>query len=76
MLRHQIAAFVCVCLVSTGCGRPAEPALPVKEGSDARVRALADAYLAAHFERFPEQGTLYGVPGRPHNALIDNARRR
>jgi uncharacterized protein (DUF885 family) len=70
MLRHRIAAFFCLCLLPAACGRPAES---VREASDARVRAIADAYLTAYFERFPEQATLYGVPGRAHAALTDNS---
>src|SRR5688572_4358380 len=70
MLRHRITAFVCLCLLAAACGRPAAP---VQAGSDGRVRTLADAYLAGYFERFPEQATLYGVPGRAHDALTDNS---
>jgi uncharacterized protein (DUF885 family) len=37
------------------------------------VRALADKYVAASFERFPEQVTLYGVPGHRQDKLTDNS---
>jgi uncharacterized protein (DUF885 family) len=40
---------------------------------DERVRALADAFLDGWFERNPEQGTYYGVPGRRHDRLSDNS---
>src|SRR3954466_4025930 len=77
MLRHRTTAFVCVCLVvaAAGCnqGAPATKAAPQAERGDARVRALADAYLDGYFERNPDQLTLYGVPGRHHDALPDNA---
>jgi uncharacterized protein (DUF885 family) len=59
--------------MAAACSRTPEPQAAVKEASDGRVRALADAYLAAYFERFPEQATMFGVPGRPHNALTDNS---
>ena len=77
MLRHRTTAFVCVCLVaaSAACDRGAKaptPA-PAPERADARVRALADAYLEGYFQRNPDQVTLYGVPGRHHDALPDNA---
>src|SRR3954468_2527727 len=77
MLRHRTTAFVCVCLVVAvaGCKQAPQPATaaPQAERADARVRALADAYLDAYFERNPDQVTLYGVPGRRHDALPDNA---
>jgi len=56
----------------SGCG-------PTKEKSaatspvDGRVRELADKYVAASFERFPEQVTVYGVPGHPQDKLTDNS---
>jgi uncharacterized protein (DUF885 family) len=79
MLRHRTTAFVCGCLiaVSTACDRgaqaPAPAAAPAVEQPDTRVRALADAYLEGYFQRNPDQVTLYGVPGRRHDALPDNA---
>lgn len=60
-----------VLLGATGCGRPQEPAKP--EPSDGRARALADAYLAGFFDRYPEQLTYFGVPGRRHDRLTDNS---
>jgi uncharacterized protein (DUF885 family) len=80
MLRHRTTAFVCVCLavVSAACNNgPTPPAagsgpVPAPEPADARVRALADAYLDGFFQRNPDQVTLFGVPGRHHDALPDN----
>ncbi len=61
-----------VCAAALACGRPVErPQAP--PASDSRVRALADTYLAAHFDRYPEQVTVYGVPGRHHDRLLDNS---
>src|SRR5262245_7773332 len=73
MLRHRLPAFVWLAAVAmAGCGGgSSSPA--VRESPDARVRTAADAYLAAYFERFPEQITQYGVPGRPHSRLTDNS---
>src|SRR5437667_4000955 len=42
-------------------------------GADPRARTLADAFLAAYFDRFPETATQYGVPGRRHDRLTDNS---
>jgi len=54
-------------------GTPSPASAPVPEPADARVRALADAYLEGFFERNPDQVTLFGVPGRRHDALPDNS---
>jgi uncharacterized protein (DUF885 family) len=77
MLRHRATAFVCVCLVaaSAACnrGEHAPAPAPAPERADSRVRALADAYLEGYFQRNPDQVTLFGVPGRHHDALPDNS---
>src|SRR5215471_10530783 len=79
MLRHRATAFVCGCLIaaSMACDRggksPAPAPAPAAERADARVRALADAYLEGYFQRNPDQVTLFGVPGRRHDALPDNS---
>jgi len=65
--------------VSTACNRgtksPAPAPAPAADraDADARARALADAYLEGYFQRNPDQVTLYGVPGRRHDALPDNS---
>jgi uncharacterized protein (DUF885 family) len=70
MLKQLILLSLCVAFF--GCGNNAEkPATP--PAADTRVKALADAYLAASFERSPEQITLYGVPGHPQDKLSDNS---
>jgi len=38
-----------------------------------RVASLADSYLKAYFEHYPDQVTYFGVEGRPHNRLPDNS---
>src|SRR5438093_9646958 len=77
MIRHRTPGFLCVCLVAatTACHAPGEQAkpAPARESSDARVRALADAYLAGYFDRNPDGVTLYGIPGRHHDQLPDNS---
>ena len=73
MVSCRIAPFLCACLVAAACGRGAEPPAPVKDASDGRVRALADAYLDGFFARNPDQITLFGVPGRRHDQLPDNS---
>jgi uncharacterized protein (DUF885 family) len=66
------AVWLLLCLVFSGCkSQPEQPAAP--SATDAHVKALADTYLAAWFERFPEQVTEYGVPGHRQDKLTDNS---
>src|SRR5207247_10041926 len=39
----------------------------------ARAKDLADTYLAAYFERHPDEATLDGVADGPHDRLPDNS---
>jgi len=61
-----------VWLILFGCSQPVEKSTALPP-ADAHVRALADAYLAAWFDRFPEQITEYGVPGHRQDKLTDNS---
>jgi uncharacterized protein (DUF885 family) len=66
----RVMALALACAVVCGCGlRKAVSGEP----ADARVKALADRFLDAYFDRFPEQVTLYGVPGHRHDKLTDNS---
>ncbi len=50
--------------------------LAQERGTDslaARVRGLADTYLAAYFQRHPDEATLDGVAGGPHDRLLDDS---
>jgi uncharacterized protein (DUF885 family) len=71
MVQRWLAGFVCLASMACGEPRPPKPAAPPP--SDARVRQLADTYLAGFFERFPEAVTQYGIPGRRQDKLIDNS---
>src|SRR6185295_14616873 len=71
MFRQSIAVAACALLLACGSEPPRPAAKP--EPPDARVKAMADAYLDAYFERFPETVTQYGVPGRRHDKLTDNS---
>jgi uncharacterized protein (DUF885 family) len=70
----RLAVIVSLTIAVWAC-RPApeapRPAAP--EPADARVRALADAYVDGYLTRFPEQVTLYGIVGRPQDRLTDNS---
>ncbi|MGE3512041.1 MAG: DUF885 family protein [Vicinamibacterales bacterium] len=69
--RTRVLLFV---LVLTGCAEREETET-TGESADTRVVALADEYLAAYFDRFPDQVTVFGVPGRTHDRLPDNSPR-
>jgi len=72
MLRQFTAAVVCTASCACGGGAKRAPA-SASEPPDARVKAFADAYLDAYFDRFPETITQFGVPGRHHDKLTDNS---
>src|SRR6186997_345316 len=71
MVRKQLAVVCLFALTISACAPAPEPVK--KEPADAKVMGLADTYLAAYFERYPEQVTYYGVPGRRHDRLTDNS---
>jgi uncharacterized protein (DUF885 family) len=58
-----VCALLCACT----------PAPAKAPSSDSRVRALADDYLNAFFDRSPEWVTIFGIPGGHHNRLTDNS---
>jgi uncharacterized protein (DUF885 family) len=70
MLKRLIVPLVC--LAFFGCRQAVEKS-STPSPADAHVRALADTYLAAYFERTPELITLYGIPGRRQDKLTDNS---
>jgi uncharacterized protein (DUF885 family) len=70
MLKRLIVPLVC--LAFFGCRQVAEKS-STPSPADTPVRALADTYLAAYFERTPELITLYGIPGHRQDKLTDNS---
>jgi uncharacterized protein (DUF885 family) len=71
MLRSLAPLLAALSLIA--CGGASTSESPTAQPPDDRVRALADAYVAGFFDRFPEQATMYGVPGRAHDRLTDNS---
>jgi uncharacterized protein (DUF885 family) len=69
MQKLILALFLCVTLAACN-QQPQQPAAPP---SDSHVKALADTYLAAWFDRFPEQITQFGVPNHHQDKLTDNS---
>ena len=70
---RRLRVLFIIAVFSVSCRPPAVDAPARGEPADARVRLLADAYIGGFFDRFPESATLYGVPGRSHDALSDNS---
>src|SRR5262245_40004559 len=62
-------------VLAAACGRGPQPEVvsASHEPPDARVKALADTYLSAYFDRYPDQATYFGVPNRRHDQLPDNS---
>src|SRR5262245_16724824 len=76
IIAGMIRSWFCVvaCAMAAACaGSSTPPPAPKAEPPDARVKALADTFLEAYFDRNPESATVYGVPGRHHNTLTDNS---
>ncbi|MFQ5679003.1 MAG: DUF885 family protein [Gemmatimonadota bacterium] len=63
------------CLLLAGCGRSGTPggAESARDREAARVNALADAYVEAYFDHFPQQATLSGYTEGDHGRLSDNS---
>ncbi|HXM14784.1 MAG TPA: hypothetical protein VN933_06040, partial [Candidatus Eremiobacteraceae bacterium] len=66
-------SWLAVLLTLSACACSQQPQQPATPPSDAHVKALADTYLAAYFERNPELITQYGIPGRRQDKLTDNS---
>ena len=66
--------FVLFAALTSACG-PSTTETPTPaavESADDRVRLIADGYVAAMLERFPEVRTIYGLEGR-QDRLMDNS---
>jgi uncharacterized protein (DUF885 family) len=56
-------------LVTAGCGNEN----PTPNSAPRSIEAVADDYLEAMLERFPETATYYSLPGKRHDELFDNS---
>jgi uncharacterized protein (DUF885 family) len=65
--------LILLVVATAGCGRTSPSPAPPAESADARVQALADAYVEGYLDRIPEVVTYFGVPGRAHDRLTDNS---
>ena len=75
MMRPTLAAALATLVALTvACSAPADKgAPPPSPPQDSAAKAFTDTYLAAYFDRNPEEGTVFGVPGRHHDKLSDNS---
>ena len=64
---RYLTALLCVASTLSGC------ATPESNEPQVTIRSLADEYLAAYLERYPETGTYYGIAGQRHDRLTDNS---
>ena len=79
-MRKLIDAFL-VCLLLTACSDQSNSPSPSRSESSPTgtqptlrsVETIADEYLAAYLERYPETGTNYSLPGVRHDRLYDNS---
>jgi len=69
MKKSSLAVLLTLC----ACACNQQPQQPAASPSDAHVKALADTYLAAYFERNPELITQFGIPGHRQDKLTDNS---
>lgn len=67
---HRCSGILIGACLAASCSAPPPPAPPP---SDDKVTALADGFLNGYFERYPDQATAYGIPGRRHDRLPDNS---
>jgi uncharacterized protein (DUF885 family) len=57
------------CFIAVSCGKAAQEPLVANRS----IEGVADEYLAAMLERFPETATYYSLPGARHDDLFDNS---
>jgi uncharacterized protein (DUF885 family) len=57
------------CFIAVSCGKAEQDSLAANRS----IEGVADEYLAAMLERFPETATYYSLPGARHDDLFDNS---
>lgn len=57
------------CFIAVSCGKVAQEPQAAKRS----IEVVADEYLEAMLERFPETATYYSLPGARHDDLYDNS---
>ena len=59
-------------LAAPACAGVAVTPSPAPSTAGTTVTQVADDFMAAYFERYPEVATIYGIPNRRHDRLTDN----
>jgi uncharacterized protein (DUF885 family) len=65
--------LLCLCSVLASCSARVAPTVPAAPSAEQRIGELADVYLEAWIEAFPENATLLSIPGARHDRLTDNS---
>ncbi len=69
MKTRKLFLIALSCFITVCCGKVAQEPQAVNRS----IEVVADEYLAAMLERFPEIATNYSLPGARHDDLFDNS---
>lgn len=72
-MRSAFILLLLLCLAGCGRGTRALPEAEVEAHRSGEASRLADEYVAAYFERFPETATRLGIAGTDHGRVTDNS---
>ena len=72
-LKTAAAALLAAACAAAGAPTTRQAAATSPDAAAARVTALADSFVAAYLDRFPEVVTFNGIPGGRHDRLTDNS---
>lgn len=67
------ALILLLCLAGCGGGSRVRSEPEGRTGEASQVSLLADEYVAAYFERYPETATRLGIAGTDHGRVTDNS---
>lgn len=75
MNNSSLVLVAICCLVMIACDREQPESAPElrNQASPRSIEVIADEYLAAVLQRYPEMGTSYSIPGARHDRLFDNS---
>jgi len=74
--RLVLCLLAAVAALSLGaCSRDSTPAGGTAEqpGPARSIEEIADEFMVAYLERYPEMGTYYSIPGSRHDGIFDNS---
>lgn len=69
MTTSKLFPLALSCFIAVSCGKAEQE----PSAANRSVEGVADEYLAAMLERFPETATYYSLPGTRHDGLFDNS---